>query len=313
MAKDTGFQVSTLNLTNSAYTLQRYWNLKKWSRNNGNLSYSEDYNEAARRLGTDTPDQEIYWRQLAKLDANVTYSATYGQNSTKGERDLDHYRTGRPAWVAGLNLFNKYAGYAGRPASSPGAWIVFMYQDAAGSYPAINNLGFFITQNHPQSTSQHTRQSGYQGFWARKFTAPNTNFTLDPGFTSAIKGTTVDVNVTYIPSSGTWQLQASQNGNLQTIGTSSGSSSSWTTTTFTLANTQIPGNTPADLRLNVTKGQPILHLIEITKNSNAGSGTNSTQSLSSPKSLLASWLTNQSDQTADNLFNSLDWLNLYLN
>lgn len=85
-----------------------------------------------------------YWRQLLDLGRGVSFIATYaddlrGALSTSSESV--EYR-------AAFDFANKYAGFADKPATTPGGWVAFRGGPAATD----DNYGMFVTQLNVDGT-----------------------------------------------------------------------------------------------------------------------------------------------------------------
>lgn len=215
-------------------------------------------------------EREFYWRQLAKLDANASYSACYGSDLTK-------WSTGAfPGFTRGVEFFNFYAGLANEPENSPGAWIAFMTAPADPSGSARTKLGFFLDHlNPPASDATNVGpapnpSTNFYGKQARQFGAAGTaDFALASAFAAQLARGGATIKVTWFSAGpAAWTLRARNRatGQLEPVGSSDAATGAWQTTTFAnVALAPTGGGTAAapDLTIQNTAGNAFFHMVEI--------------------------------------------------
>lgn len=215
-------------------------------------------------------EREFYWRQLAKLEANASYSACYGSDLTK-------WSTGNfPGITRGVEFFNTYAGLANEPSAAPGAWIAFMSAPADASGPARTKLGFFLDHLNPPATD--TRNVGpppnpaanFYGKQARQFGVGGTaQLALAPAFAAQLARGGYTIKVTWFSAgAAAWSLRVrnSATGQLDVVGTSDTPSGVWQTTTFNNVTVAPAGGgavAAPDFTIQNTAGNAFFHMVEI--------------------------------------------------
>lgn len=208
--------------------------------------------------GTKNKFQEIYWRQLLKLDMGLTYSATYGTSLALSQQN---------GFKQGFAFFNKYAGHYSNPEKSPGAWIAF--SQFPGKYP-VGNLGFYLTQTNLNTTTiSMLVNDDYRGYMARKITGKQLSLKAGPGFAKAVKGKKVKIIVTYLDKKGDkWQLKMNNGKKLTNVGVAVtgkiNGKGVWAQKVFTVTSS-MPGGRNNDLVIQKLSGAPVFHMIEIEK------------------------------------------------
>jgi hypothetical protein len=228
-----------------------YNDIKKYCRQRGHLAYWEG------SAGKDAPtwEQEIYWRDLMRLEAGGTYSATRMDRWDNGEGCRE-----------GMRFFSKYAGYHNLPELTPGAWIAMI--DAPENN--IKNFGYYISQNNMDATIiKNQITSHHKGYYAKQLNAGATvEFNIDESFAATARGGDATFNITWFSRSGdSWQFQINQGNGLENQGsTVSGSgTNTWQTVKFTIPISANSFPSTNDFAIQAIAGTPILHMVEIER------------------------------------------------
>lgn len=202
-----------------------------------------------------TPEQAFYWTMLMNLDWGGSYVSVYGQ-------DLMWFRE-KPSALRAMDFVNLYAGWHTEPQNAPGAWLVMgkflsrVRESAQGAPRDENDWGFFLKLS-PDSKTDPVYLTGPQdevfGAWARKLTGPAI-IDVDPKFAESLKGKTTWLHLVWLEEPGV-ELQVGQSGEPLV----SDGSSTWTDRWI-----ELPGDSLSRIQLVPTKGQPVVHLVEIAR------------------------------------------------
>lgn len=183
-----------------------------------------------------TWQQKMGWTVLFKLHSGTAYLATYGLHIQ---------------YDSAYAFANKYAGYNKIPASSPGAWIAFHYDDAIKG-----NLGMFLTQVDTSVTTNLYDVGGYwQGAYAKSIDSGAVMaISIDPKFYNAIRCRNCQVKITYQNNPG----QTFKFGNYAAVGgTGTGQVATVTYNNYKFTN--------PTFNITSVTGEPVLHMIEIIR------------------------------------------------
>jgi hypothetical protein len=94
-----------------------------------------------------SPPQFLYWRMLSDMQLGISYVDCYGddlavaQSAVYGGQPVPEYQA---EFDAAFRFAAKYAGYAGRPAAAPGAFIAFRPLDPAVSNYSVADYAEFV-------------------------------------------------------------------------------------------------------------------------------------------------------------------------
>lgn len=213
-------------------TRNRYALLRKRCRDGNAIGYWED---SQYEWAGHTWQQNMYWRNMLRLDAGISYPAVYGAHME---------------YDSSFAFTNKYAGYYNLPKLTPGAWIIFCRNRVVE-----NNMGYFITLTNPQDVTyiEDFNLKAKEGAFAMKInTGKSINLTLDNAFYETVKNQNVQVSITYYSQPGiAFQLigQNIVNGD---------NSNSYKTVNYLIPASQT-------LNLKAINGNPVIHRIEIEK------------------------------------------------
>ncbi|MCX7015632.1 MAG: hypothetical protein NTW86_24280 [Candidatus Sumerlaeota bacterium] len=208
-----------------------------------------------------TPEQSFYWTMLMLLDWGLSYVSVYG---------VDHvWAHDNPTLVRAMEFVDKYAGSARDPAHSPGAWTalgLFHGRPRGEGVSSFNtNWGYFITQENPEDSSQPLCLVGdgaaVQDVWARSIHAP-ASFALEPAFAASLEGKSF-LHVLLRNEAGT-ALRASVGGKPLATMASDGSEQ-WRDAWAEIPPGAFGSSGNAKMTLEPAQGQPIVHLIEISR------------------------------------------------
>lgn len=207
----------------------RYALLRKRCREGNILGYWEDSQYA---WEGHTWEQNIYWRNLIRLDAGISFVAVYAAHIQYNQS---------------FDFVNKYAGWFKYPVLSPGAWIAFHETAVTG------NLGFFITQtNIADTVAVKDISTDYRMAFARQIKAGKTiELTIDGAFFEQIKNKPVELKITWYG-----------NGSKARYGNIEFGDSSNKVVTTAIVKTVLNSN---KLSIRAISGSPIIHMIEIVK------------------------------------------------
>lgn len=181
-----------------------------------------------------TWQQNIYWRNLIRLDAGVQYLAVYAKHIEFNQS---------------FAFANKYAGWYRFPATSPGAWIAFHNSRVTG------NLGYFLQHvNTLDGTILTDYDTGIYGAWALQVKAGRrVTLSIDSRFFDSIRGRKVNVRIVYYATGAVMRL----NNNAGTFGALL---NNWHETVIPSLVLAAPS-----LEISVNSGTAILHMVEIIK------------------------------------------------
>lgn len=261
MAIDTGCDAAVLEKS----TYDRFPVLRRRGRTQGAVGYWEDFNESTFPRYVN-PAADFYWRQLTKLDAGISYSATYGA-------DLERYNTDAVYRMA-MNFFNSYAGYHNLPEQSPGAWIAFCngadLKDAEGN--SFVDLSFFMRQSGPDGAvtrqQNQTAKAPHQEWYSAQAKGRYVFDVADEFARSLNAG--VSISVTYKSEPGdNWALKCRKDAQeLVTIGSIKGEDAGgWVTKTFDkTAFTPSFAGTDEDVVIEIAGDEALtVHLVEVRR------------------------------------------------
>jgi hypothetical protein len=133
-----------------------------------------------------SPPQFLYWRLLSDMQLGISYVDCYGddldvaEEGVYGGQPVPDYR---PEFEAAFQFASKYAGYAGRAAAAPGAFIAFRPLDPAVSDYAVADYAEFISlMNADATTGLDPRRDGSKGtaIGAPYGVEGNTYFSIGP-------------------------------------------------------------------------------------------------------------------------------------
>ena len=210
----------------------RYALLRKRCREGNAIGYWED---SQYPWDGHTWEANMYWRNLMRLDAGISYPAVYGAHIE---------------YDSSFEFTNKYAGFYNLPVESPGAWIVFVRNRVVE-----NNMGYFITLNNPADVTyiDDFNLKAKEGAFAMKINTGKTlSLSLDNDFYNDILGNKVKVNITYYSQPG---ISFQFNG--MNIVNGDGSNEYKTVAYFT--------NLYQTFTIKNISGNPVIHKIEIAK------------------------------------------------
>jgi hypothetical protein len=196
-------------------------------------------------------EQSTYWSMLMLLDCGASYISLYG-------KDLK-WVDSCPEIVSVFNLINRYAGFQATPEKSPGAWRVFgEFFPKISTQPSENNWGWYLSEEsltNTQAVNFSKDSVDVLGVYARKFTGA-VKFSLQPKFVASLSGTT-KISVVYLPAVG----ESVDIPGATVIG-SKKYFGKWIVKSFS-----IPAETIGKGFMLMPKGQPIIHLLEVNRNS----------------------------------------------
>lgn len=213
-------------------TKNRYALLRKRCRDGNAIGYWED---SQYEWTGHTWQQNMYWRNMLRLDAGISYPAVYGAHME---------------YDSSFAFTNKYAGYYNLPKITPGAWIIFCRNRVVE-----NNMGYFITLTNPQDVTyiEDFNLKAKEGAFAMKINSEKSiNLNLDNAFYETVKNQNVQVSITYYSQPGI---------SFQLIGQSIVTGDN--TNSYKTVNYLIPAS--QTLNLQAITGNPVIHKIEIEK------------------------------------------------
>ena len=213
-------------------TRNRYALLRKRVRDGSAIGYWED---SQYEWTGHTWQQNMYWRNMLRLDAGISYPAVYGSHIE---------------YDSSFAFTNKYAGLYNNPEASPGAWIIFCKNRVVQ-----DDMDYFINLINPQDVTylEDFNLDAKEGAFAMKINSGKTiQLSIDKKFYSTISNKNVKLSVTYYSQPGI-------SFNLDNKLTISGDNSyAYKTVRYETVVSDV-------IRIINLSGNPVIHMIEIEK------------------------------------------------
>jgi len=238
-----------------------------------------------------TPPQFNYWTLLSDLQMGISYLEVYGAdleialNGTRNGANVGSQYQGQ--FDAAFRFGAKYAGYAGHPDLSPGAWVAFRQSNSSlTTYDAVTDYNELLSLLNPESTvAMDARTDGTPvpviadltgsgqfsigpywqrfGSWARKLPSGQSALLgLDSVFQTSLnaRGTKV-VNITYLDTgTGGFTVRFAGETHTQNLG----NSGQWQRTSFTTSGNFTGDSSGASLVLSSAGADVAFHMVEVT-------------------------------------------------
>lgn len=194
-------------------------------------------------------EQAVYWSMLMLLDWGGSYLSLYS-------RDMD-WVDKYPELPTVFEFINRYAGYQATPEKSPGAWRVFgEFFPKNGKSNSEKNWGWYLREQSMVDTVAVNFPRGRDdvvGVYARRLNGP-VKFILDPKFLTSLSGKCT-ISLVHL---------SSPDDSISIEGAvaveSKPYSGQWIKTRYS-----VPSETIANGLTLTPKGQPNIHLLEVTR------------------------------------------------
>jgi hypothetical protein len=238
-----------------------------------------------------SPPQFLYWRLLSDMQLGISFVDCYGDDldvALQGIYEGQSVSEYQPEFDAAFRFASKYAGYAGRAAAAPGAFIAFRPLDPAVTHYDVADYAEFISLLDPGATTGVDARDGKGvaiappygvegntyfsigptdqrfGAWARSLSAgAAAELALDSTFRTH-ENAQLDkiVNVTYLDDVSGHAFAVAAAGQSLTV-TLKGTGK-WETATLRSTGSFAPSASGADVVVTAKTGKITLHMVEAT-------------------------------------------------